>query len=67
MGLDSHFQKQLLVVGCQGSGSWQVMVEAWAGLESVGFARTEGMDLYWGAWHVSLSVSHEVMGQTQQS
>lgn len=40
IGLDSHFEKQLLVVGCQGSGRWQVMAEAWAGLESVGFART---------------------------
>lgn len=67
MGLDSHFEKQLLVVGCQGSGSWEVMVEARAGLESVGFARTEGMDLCWVAWHVTLSVSHEVMGQTQKS
>lgn len=56
MGLDSHFEQQLLVVGCQGSGRWQVMVEAWAGLESVGFAKTEGMGPCWGAQHVTLSV-----------
>ena len=43
------------------------MVEAWAGLESVGFAKTEGMGPCWGAQHVTLSVSHEVMGQTQKS
>lgn len=41
------------------------MVEAWAGMGNVGFARSEGMGLCREHRGGTLPASHRVMGQTQ--
>lgn len=68
-GSDSRFEVFSLVVGwtggCQGPGRWQVMVEAWAGMGNVGFARSEGMGLCREHRGGTLPASHRAMGQTQ--